>query len=193
MQCKHPNNISSPALTPYQTCRFSRGLRQTTLYFHLDTCHPYCTNCYYTKVQKSVDTSVWERQWDPRICRDAPPTATPNLFQRFIQDANYHANAQGGLPIVERLVCRECNKLTNDELADKRLERTKWELKAHERQVDGVMVQDKCESCQGALGSGPRWWVCKACSKECRSTLHGPWTRTEAIKCHGDDRGDGAV
>jgi hypothetical protein len=162
-------------------------------YFHLDRCRPYCTKCYYTKVQKPVKASVLQRQMDPRICRDAPPTATPNFFERFWQRPNHYANALAFLPIVERLVCRECNRLTDDELLEKRLERTKWELKAHERQVDGATVKDRCGSCQGALGSGPRWWVCKVCSKECSSTLHGPWTRTKAIEGHGDAGGDEAV
>jgi hypothetical protein len=193
MHCKYPNSTYSPALTPYQTCRFARGLRQTMPDFHLDTCRPYCTKCYYTKVQKPVNASVLQRQTGPRICHHAPPTATSNLFERFRQRPNRHANALAFLPIVERLVCRECSRLTDDELSGKRLERTKWELKAHERQVDGRLVKDRCANCQGALGSGPRWWVCKVCSKECTSTLHGQWTRTKAIKRHADAGGDEAV
>ena len=67
-------------------------------------------------------------------------------------------------------------------LLEKRLDRTKWELKGNERQED--LGMDKCMSCQVVLGKGPRWWVCKRCKMECKSMLHEAWGR-------GEDKGTG--
>lgn len=38
-----------------------------------------------------------------------------------------------------------------------------------------------CAKCKGKLGTGPRWWICgrAGCEKECRSTVHKGWGRTD--------------
>jgi hypothetical protein len=174
----------------WQSCKYSRALKQTTPCFHLDTCRPYCTNCYFTVVQKHV---YMYRHTDQRCCKCAPVTPTPNIFQRCFRSSSYYTLAQVSLPYITRQVCRDCHWLGDGRLLDKRLNRTKSELKNAQGPGSQRTGMDRCGNCAGGLGNGPQWWVCKLCKKECRSIMHGAWSsRTERSK-RGEIVEEGAV
>lgn len=130
---------------------------------------------------------------DPRICRHAPPTATPNLLQKWFRGSAYYVNLQVNLPKVTKYVCKECSRLDDAGLTKKRLQRTKWELRGHERQDCSKEEMEKCRNCKVALGSGPRWWVCKMCKKECTSMLHLAWVTAGDRNANVEAEGEQAV
>ncbi|KAF2635255.1 hypothetical protein P280DRAFT_523345 [Massarina eburnea CBS 473.64] len=111
-------------------CQSPRGLKQTTTYFHLDSCQPYCTPCYFSIVQKPPGITLPQRCtatsnqnfMDPRHCDCAPVT------KRWWYGPTHYARHQN-IPYILRHVCRECNVLTDEELLEKRQRRTKWELR----------------------------------------------------------------
>lgn len=160
-------------------CKHSRALKQTTLYFHLDTCRPYCSKCFFDHIQNHPQGL----RLDPPNCRCAPPTSTPNSIQRYINGLEYYTNRQ--YRHVPRSICRECDVLLDSELLVRREKRTKWELRDPRR-----VSMEKCRACSRALDGGPRWWVCKGCLKECTSFVHAPWGKkgkeTEETVAEGD-------
>ncbi|KAF1960953.1 hypothetical protein CC80DRAFT_544348 [Byssothecium circinans] len=120
-----------------KNCKHPRALKQTPAYFHLDTCQPFCTKCYYTTVHQprgitlpTTATSGNNRNiMDPRFCLCAPVTPTPNIFQRYWNGEAYYRTRLQNVPYILRRVCRDCNRLNDEKLLEKREERTKSELK----------------------------------------------------------------
>ncbi|KAF2188957.1 hypothetical protein K469DRAFT_564483, partial [Zopfia rhizophila CBS 207.26] len=142
-------------------CKHFRALKQTTSYFHLDTCQPYCSSCYFTHIQLPPQPRV-----DPRVCRCAPPSPTPSFLQRLFHDKQYFINAQH-TKHVTRMVCRECNRYLDSELLENREKRTRAELRNPGR-------EGKCVKCEKWI-KGVKWWVCGNCKKECVARCHAPW------------------
>jgi hypothetical protein len=71
------------------------------------------------------------------------------------------------------LVCRSCFREDVPSIMQKREEREKKQILAEARR------QLTCAGCQKRLPmSGPRWWGCKRCRKECRSSFHPQWARS---------------
>ncbi|KAF2650870.1 hypothetical protein K491DRAFT_720328 [Lophiostoma macrostomum CBS 122681] len=145
-------------------CRHKRTLTQTALYFHLDNCRPYCSHCYFKKVQRSPQL--------PRIrtpeCACAPAPARPGPWQRYYRGSAYFS--RNPPKSIERTICRNCNKLGDEELLEKRKRKTKEELRDDNRKG-----MDACGSCKKLLDPGARWWVCNRCKAECTSRVHLAW------------------
>jgi hypothetical protein len=160
-----------------QDCKYSRALAQTTPCFHLDNCCLFCTKCYYKTVQQPSSIASTKRYVDPRYCKCAPATPTPNIVQRWLHSLKYYSRSRVTLPYITRQVCGNCRPLSDVAILEKRLERTKWDLKHTEGSGTRGVGTDNCKNCDIGLGNGPRWLVCKLCKKECRSTLHRAWNR----------------
>ncbi|ORY19569.1 hypothetical protein BCR34DRAFT_134628 [Clohesyomyces aquaticus] len=174
------------ANTICQLCLIPRSLRPNTLTWHLDTCHPYCTSCYWSSV---AHTRLNSRTAIPR-CICAPPTAHPSFLQTLWRSATWYSSRQPAYGVM-RNICTECDRLSDAEIAGKREKRTKKELRDPQR--DGCEV---CWQCKEGLGGGPRWWVCGSCRKECTKACHAPWGKRrkgESREGEGEARGDGAV
>lgn len=153
------------------SCKQRPQLKQTALCFHLDLCRPYCSTCYF----KTVQDKVRILRLGPPMCCCAPPTNTPNWFQRYWKPKDFYK--KWTWKYVPRSVCRQCNLLDADEILEKRKMRSKLELKDREGRRRKDM--DKCRGCQVRLRGGPRWWVCEKCKKECRSSVHAAWGKKE--------------
>ncbi|KAF2468786.1 uncharacterized protein BDR25DRAFT_52970 [Lindgomyces ingoldianus] len=151
-------------------CKRFRNLRQTTPYWHLDSCRPYCNKCYWTTIQHSTTAP----RIDSRICICAPPTTHPNTIQRMWKGASYYSRQPTNC--ISRNVCRTCDIKPDDELLEIREKRTRCELRDPRRHT-------KCKNCSKVLKGGPKWWVCKKCKKECTSLCHAPWGK----KGEGDE------
>lgn len=67
-------------------------------------------------------------------------------------------------------VCRGCFKLDDNIISQHREQHEKKAILARAK------LQLTCTSCRQRLPqSGPRWWGCWRCTKECRSKLHPQW------------------
>ncbi|KAF2806448.1 uncharacterized protein BDZ99DRAFT_573960 [Mytilinidion resinicola] len=149
-----------------QTCRgcgFWSHMPQTATLFHLDGCEPYCSSCYFSNVcarkGKAMDNTKC-------VCAPKPP---PSWWKRIMYGetaTRVQVAASGTAP--SRLLCAMCWDMGSLEVAQRREERTKAELRDPNR-------CKTCAKCGLGLGRGVRWWVHKQCGKECRSRLHLPW------------------
>ena len=166
---------------PKQTCDGCHQLPlipQVGEFHHLECCVPYCKSCHYKysvcegRGFKSIRLSTPE-------CRCAPdPAKPPNVYQLFFSAGKSRKRTERDSQRLQRPVCRECNKLTVEELVEKKTKATKAMLK---RGVNcGGMKWTRCarSGCGKSLGAGPRFWVCSLpdCGKECVSYLHKAWT-----------------
>lgn len=70
-------------------------------------------------------------------------------------------------------MCRQCAYLSEKEVFAARKKRTERELRDRGKEEGG------CGKCKGALGGGPRWWVCGKCGLECTAFCHSAWARKE--------------
>jgi hypothetical protein len=70
----------------------------------------------------------------------------------------------------EKQLCRFCLKLPEN-VAKERVEK-----KEHEELLARAAQQVNCGGCSRRLPkTGPRWWACNRCRKECRSPFHPQW------------------
>lgn len=159
-------------------CKHERFLKQLPLYWHLDTCRPYCNKCYFGKIQHARPS---QRQTPPH-CRCKPATMKPNFLYRWWKGDAYFRDQQ--LAFITRLVCSDCNYMTDEDLLSRREESTRLELKD-----PGRRGMERCTVCEERLGRGPRWWVCgrESCGKECRDFCHAPWGKEK--KGEREERG----
>ncbi|KAF2264753.1 hypothetical protein CC78DRAFT_543800 [Lojkania enalia] len=141
-------------------CRVFRALPQTYLYHHLDNCRSYCSSCYWTHVQCSPPVRI-----ACVSCHCGP--RSPGIGGLF------HSHGNPRNKCVARSVCWQCNILLDKELLLRREARTRAELREGKR-------ASKCtrEGCGKILnGSGPSWWVCKKCRRECTDSVHLAWRK----------------
>ncbi|CAI6299959.1 unnamed protein product [Periconia digitata] len=146
-------------------CEQSRSLKQFRPFFHLDSCHPFCSSCYFSKVQRVPRTFRVSR-----LCKCEPAPDKPQYLRRTWYGGPSNDPPSNRIPMVTRSICQICNDLSDEELLSRREKRTVRELK--EGAVDRGL---KCQHCSKVLGRGVRWWICKCCAKECRSFYHGAW------------------
>ncbi|KAF2734071.1 hypothetical protein EJ04DRAFT_437684 [Polyplosphaeria fusca] len=153
-------------------CEQFRMLDQTPPYHHLDVCHPYCQTCYWHQIRRNRHTNLTKR------CRCCPPTTKQNRLQRYWNSEAYNNRTYN---LISRSICTMCDKRSNNELLDMREARTRAELKDRDR-----YAQCKSLGCEKVLGSGPRWWVCKKCGRECISSCHAAWGKSIKVgNAHG--------
>jgi hypothetical protein len=153
-------------------CQQLPELPQTTVLHHLSECQPYCKPCYKTHVLRP--SSDRARLANPN-CHCAPVPKRPrNLYSWFMNGNGYYTRAQAKLAKVARPVCRECNKLTSEELLALKEKQAKMQLKLGLKSSGEQWTTCARQDCGRALGTGPRYWVCTKydCRKECSSTLH---------------------
>jgi hypothetical protein len=143
--------------------------------FHLDSCRPYCTACYNSRILR-VRPPPSDRL-KHQHCRCAPITPTPNIAQRYWRGSKYYSSRQNTVTWKERAVCRECSLLTHDALLEKRERRTRMELRNGVKPTGEKWTRCGRLGCRNDLGTGPRWWICQGgmCGKECTSLVHGAW------------------
>jgi hypothetical protein len=153
---------------------------QTTALHHLDNCQPYCTPCYQTHILRHRP-AIRARVTDP-YCKCAPQPARPrNIYSWFMNGNTYYTSHQKKLHKIARPVCRQCNKLSSEELLALREKRVKLDLKLGLKSNGEKWTTCARTGCGRDLGTGPRYWICKKtdCEKECTSTLHKALGRSQ--------------
>lgn len=75
-------------------------------------------------------------------------------------------------PQAARLVCRDCRDMKDEEVLALREKRDK-------AMYSNLTQQPlSCSQCSESLPrTGPRWWVCSKCKKECKSKCHSGWSQ----------------
>jgi hypothetical protein len=173
--------LAIPINSSHQDCQYLRNITQTTIFHHLQNCHPFCTPCYQKTVvtKQPIGPHLMQQKLMGAHCRCAPIAAHPNFLQLVLRGWKWHKKMKNETPKIARAICRDCNIHNADKLRRIRERRTKVESKRG-LQENGEKWT-KCAQCHQALGSGPRWWICGAatCGKECRAIEHQGWGRSE--------------
>ncbi|KAF1832660.1 hypothetical protein BDW02DRAFT_419576 [Decorospora gaudefroyi] len=158
-------------------CQHLPLLPRTTIHHHIDICRPYCSSCFKTHVLHEPY----------EVCSCAPAPAYPRTpLQRFVRSFRFFTKAQRRLRKVQRPVCRECNRLTEEDLLALRERQAKLELKRGLKSNGEVWTTCTRSGCDRDLGRGPRWWVCRQCGGECVSRFHKAVGRAQK---HDDGHG----
>jgi hypothetical protein len=161
-------------LTMLQNCKYLDSVPQTTLYFHQDSCRPYCKPCYtdHTLQPRSTFTKFRHHH-----CRCAPVTLKPNFAQRYWRGSQYYTSRKDRIKLEPRAMCRDCYLLENETMLKRRENRTKMELRNGLKSNGEQWIRCGRQGCSNDLGAGPRWWMCgrEGCMEECISTVHGAW------------------
>lgn len=137
---------------------------------HLVNCSPRCSKCYYLyqcrdfSEQQSLLSNILATQ--SCQCR----ASNPQLF--------WDDSTSDSLSIQEfecaRTLCGDCGRgmartSDGDALSAARIKMLEKRL----RRMNNEM--DTCAHCRQTLKPGPRWWVCKSCTKECGDAVHVQW------------------
>ncbi len=94
-----------------------------------------------------------------RMCRSAGP-----------RELSSQCGCNNDRTSIGKQLCRFCLKLP-DQVAKARAEK-----KEHEEMLAKAAQQVHCGGCSKRLPkTGPRWWACGRCRKECRSPSHPQW------------------
>jgi hypothetical protein len=94
-----------------------------------------------------------------RMCRSAGP-----------RELSPQCSCNNGGMTIGKNLCRFCLKLP-DTVAKERVEK-----REHEEMLARAAQQVNCGGCSKRLPkTGPRWWACGHCRKECRSPFHPQW------------------
>ncbi|KAI0903975.1 hypothetical protein F4823DRAFT_616644 [Ustulina deusta] len=134
-------------------CSESKLCSKSTISFHISLCAAACSKCYYKTLSDGNDMRR------PCSCNDGRK-----------KGYTYSYGAQPNFP-AERIVCRDCYHMTGDEALALRERR--------DQAVYSNLTQQPlpCSICLESLQrSGPRWWVCSSCKRECRSDCHLGWS-----------------
>ncbi|KAI0469604.1 hypothetical protein F4859DRAFT_487205 [Xylaria cf. heliscus] len=138
-------------------CSRSARCAKSTVSFHMSLCAAACSKCYY----KTISKGAYMRR--PCQCTDGRTKSSYVRPSYWAADANHPA---------PRIVCRDCYNMKEDKVLDLREKR------------DQVMYSNltqqplSCSECSESLSrTGPRWWVCKKCKRECRSKCHSGWSQ----------------
>jgi hypothetical protein len=153
-------------------CQQLPEVPQTTVLHHLESCQPCCIPCYKTHILRPSSTV---RLATTSHCTCAPiPKRPRNPYTWFMNGNGYYIRSQSTLKRVARPVCRECNKRTSKELLARREKWAKMQLKLGLKSNGEKWTTCSRADCGRALGTGPRYWVCKrdGCGKECASSMH---------------------
>ncbi len=137
-----------------QECSESKLCSKSTISFHISLCAAACSKCYYKTLSDGNDMRR------PCSCNDGRK-----------KGYTYSYGAQPNFP-AERIVCRDCYHMTGDEALALRERR--------DQAVYSNLIQQplSCSICLESLQrSGPRWWVCSSCKRECRSDCHLGWSQ----------------
>lgn len=144
-------------------CRASKSNIASHVISHRNCCIAYCTKCFLENKIHHPTTNHYRARRGPCVCynqnrRNAGYSTSP---------ADYPSNTDRN---TKQFVCRTCAGLSPEQLVAKRDKIVREELGFLARQVKS------CGKCAGNLGAtGPRWWVCTKCDKECRDKMHIPW------------------
>lgn len=172
------SSLADQALIKCQGCHRISHTSQTALHHHMDVCQPWCSSCYKAHIVKE-GYRHWTSRLGPSPFCDCAPTSDPNIFQRVVLGSKKKwptANQKDA-----RRVCQECSILSDNELLAAREKRTKLELMQGRKSDGTYWTTCAARNCGKMLGSGPRWWICSRynCVKECRSSLHSAWGRSD--------------
>jgi hypothetical protein len=157
----------------HQDCRQAVCVARQNLDWHLESCRPYCDDCFQHEVLRRHQTSALK--FHPYCqCEPVPAKNLNELVwdgrQRFAKQPQW------------KLLCRACADIRPITIVDKRQERTRSELRRGINVHAGGKKWTKCGKlgCENELNTtGPRWWVCGngTCRKECTSLVHDAWRR----------------
>jgi hypothetical protein len=96
-----------------------------------------------------------------RMCRSAGP-----------RELSPQCKCNAVVGTFGKQLCRFCIKLPEKDV------KQRVEKKEHEEMLARATQQVNCGGCLKRLPkTGPRWWACCKCSKECRSHFHPRWAR----------------
>ncbi|KAI1749999.1 hypothetical protein F4782DRAFT_510982, partial [Xylaria castorea] len=139
-------------------CSKSTRCAKSTVSFHISLCAATCSSCYYRTISRGSSM----RQ--PCQCSDG------RTNDSHTRRTTYWATDPN--PLISRLVCRDCYDMTGTEVLALRERR--------DRAMYSNLTQQplSCSQCAESLPrTGPRWWVCSKCTKECRSKCHSEWSQ----------------
>ncbi|KAI0437300.1 hypothetical protein F4803DRAFT_539317 [Xylaria telfairii] len=138
-------------------CSRTKRCAKSTVSFHMSLCAAACSNCYYKTISKG------SHMRKPCQCNDGRANG-PNITSA------YWATVSN--PQALRFVCRDCHGMKDDEVLALREKRDK-------AMYSNLTQQPlSCSQCSESLPrTGPRWWVCSKCKKECRSKCHSGWSQ----------------
>lgn len=118
---------------------------------HLEKCKLCCSRCYYRNISSSQYTVL------PCQCRSLRHSRAYRNHSKYSD---------------KRLICRLCSYLPVLRRISLSETREKTEIGRLTRQPI------ECWDCKETLSStGPRWWVCTICQRECRNNIHPPWAK----------------
>ncbi|KAI0458627.1 hypothetical protein F5B21DRAFT_400078 [Xylaria acuta] len=139
-------------------CSKSKRCAKSTVSFHISLCAAACSSCYYKTISKGNHMR--------HPCQCATDGRTKGSSIRPSYWAPYTN------PQAPRLVCRDCYDMTDDEVLALRERRDKAVY------LNLTQQPLSCSVCSESLPrTGPRWWVCSNCKKECRSKCHSEWSQ----------------
>jgi hypothetical protein len=132
-----------------QACQTSKTLLSPATTAHLENCQPYCSKCNFSKYYAP---GGWDRYRDLDFCMCE--ARTPYSWAR-------------PAPTNNRVLCRCCVELSDDEVRKMRENREKSEI---EHLLQWPL---RCAKCNAYLdGKSPCWWGCMSCSKICKWDGH---------------------
>jgi hypothetical protein len=141
----------SKAANLSRACGLPLLARITPVAYHMHICQARCSRCFYSE----MDTSKI-----PCRCNDG----------RKKHYSSYDGNTSD--ISVDRLLCRDCNRIDNPDL---QVLREKRDRRTYTNLTRQALT---CAKCTEVLPrTGPLWWFCSKCSAECRSHNHPEWGR----------------
>lgn len=133
-----------------------------------------CTGCSLTAKAAAPLTDAHLQVCEPRCSRcylDALCSKESPTYK--FRACRHGAGLSGGTQL--RTVCASCAALSEKGLRERREAREAEELRHLARS------SSRCGKCKRRLGlSGPRWWACCQCGKECTGEYHPSWRRPPA-------------
>ncbi|KAI0096240.1 hypothetical protein GGR51DRAFT_47473 [Nemania sp. FL0031] len=134
-------------------CGKTRRCPNSTASFHMSLCAAACSKCFYKNLSRGYARK------SPCSCIDGRREAPAYSYGR--------AQHNSWDP---RLVCGDCNNMKGDKILAERERR--------DRATYSNLSQQplSCSLCSESLPrTGPRWWVCSKCKRECRNSCHVGW------------------
>ncbi|KAI0404522.1 hypothetical protein F4802DRAFT_566301 [Xylaria palmicola] len=131
-------------------CSKSKACTDSRTSFHDSLCAAACSRCYY----KEISYAYWKSL--PCDCNDGRKGG-PYLYDN---------------PPVSHPVCRDCHDLPGTGML---IRKEKRDEVAYAKFMQQSL---SCSICSESLPrTGPRWWVCTKCRKECRDSCHLGWSQ----------------
>ncbi|KAI0508766.1 hypothetical protein F5B22DRAFT_619514 [Xylaria bambusicola] len=139
-------------------CSGSRMAPSSTVSFHISFCAATCSRCYYKSILDPFSHGALFDTKLPCQCYDGRTKGFVNSF-----------GALPNHPHARRL-CRDCCIKKPDDILALRERRDQV---MYSKLTQQPLSCFKC--CKSLPRTGPRWWLCFACKRECRGGCHLGW------------------